>query len=458
MPFDPTLAAIRFGTGLSPRVAPPEWGGEIMERLRGPDRAAAAWPIATYDSILPQVTDYFATQHRSNHGTPQERAAADERLMVMRQQKRAATKADFRATLARMATTADGLRERLVLFWADHFTVVGKNNDNDWAPYVSSYVEDAIRPHVAGRFGDMLVAVATHPMMLHYLDQDRSMGPGSAAGRERGKGLNENLARELLELHTLGVGGPYGQNDVRELAELLTGLTLDRGVLEFRPRWVEPGPEAVLGRIYPERPGLEPVQAVLGDLAVHPTTAGHVARKLAVHFVADEPDPDLVAALREAFLDTGGDLAAVTEALVSHPAAWAPERRKVRQPVEFLGASLRALGVSGDWIAARGPKETDELFLTPMAEMGQPWQQAGGPNGWPEEAEAWVTPQGVAARIDWAMTRPERMLPELPDPRVFVETALGPNVSEAVATAAHAAERPDEGIGLVLASAEFQRR
>ncbi|HVG47146.1 MAG TPA: DUF1800 domain-containing protein [Rubellimicrobium sp.] len=458
MPFDPTLAAIRFGTGLSPRVAPPQGIAEIMERLRGPDQAAREWPIAAYGSILPQVTDYFTTQFASNHGTAAERAAADERLEGMRQQKRAATKADFRATLARMATSSDGLRERLALFWADHFTVVGKNNDNDWAPYVSSYVEDAIRPHVAGRFRDMLVAVTTHPMMLHYLDQDRSMGPESVAGRERGKGLNENLARELLELHTLGVGGPYGQDDVRELAKLLTGLTLDRGAMAFRPRWVEPGPKTVLGRVYPESEGLESVEAVLGDLAGHPITAEHIARKLAVHFVADEPDADLVSALRTAFLDTGGDLAAVTEALVSHPAAWTPERRKVRQPVEFLAASLRALGVSGAWIAGRARKETDDLFLEPMAEMGQPWQQAGGPNGWPEEAEAWVTPQGVAARINWAMTRPERLVAELPDPRVFVETALGPNVSEAVATAAHAAERPDEGIGLVLASAEFQRR
>lgn len=458
MPFEPTLAAIRFGTGLSPVVAAPEWDGELMDRLRGPDTAARDWPIATYGSILPQVTDYFATQYASNHGTPEERAVADERLDEMRQQKRAATKADFRSTLARMATSPDGLRERLVLFWADHFTVVGKNNDNDWAPYVSSYVEEAIRPHVAGRFRDMLVAVTTHPMMLHYLDQDRSMGPESQAGRQREKGLNENLARELLELHTLGVGGPYSQNDVRELAELLTGLTLDNGALLFRPRWAEPGPETVLGRVYPERPGLGPIEAVLGDLAVHATTAEHIARKLAVHFVADEPDPDLVAALRRTFVDTGGDLAAVTEALLSHPAAWAPERRKVRQPVEFLAASLRALGVGGDWIAGREPKETDELFLNPMAEMGQPWQQAGGPNGWPEEAEAWVTPQGVAARINWAMTRPERLLAQLPDPRVFVETALGPDVSEAVATAAYAAERPDEGIGLVLASAEFQRR
>jgi len=458
LPFDPTLAAIRFGTGLSPTVAPPEWDGEIMERLRGPDTAARAWPIATYGSILPQVTDYFATQFQSNHGTSAEMAAADERLDLMRQQKRAATKADFRATLARMATSPDGLRERLVLFWADHFTVVGKNNDNDWAPYVSSYVEDAIRPHVSGRFRDMLIAVTTHPMMLHYLDQDRSMGPESVAGQQRQKGLNENLARELMELHTLGVGGPYSQDDVRELAELLTGLTLDGGAMTFRPRWAEPGPETVLGRVYPERPGLAPIEAALNDLAVHATTAEHIARKLAVHFVADDPDPDLVAALRTTFMDSGGDLAAVTEALISHPAAWAPERRKVRQPVEFLAASLRALGVSGEWITGREPKETDELFMVPMAEMGQPWQQAGGPNGWPEEAEAWVTPQGVAARINWAMTRPERLVAELPDPRVFVETALGPDMSEAVATAAYAAERPDEGVGLVLASAEFQRR
>jgi uncharacterized protein (DUF1800 family) len=458
LPFDPILAAIRFGNGLSPLISPPDGVGPMMERLRGPDLAARDWAIPTYGSILPQVADYFALQRLSNGGTPAERAEADERLVGVRQAKREATKRDFRATLARMATSADGLRERLALFWADHFTVTGKGNDNDWAPYVSPFVEEAIRPHVAGRFAEMLRAVTLHPMMLRYLDQDRSVGPESRAGLRRERGLNENLAREVLELHTLGVGGPYGQGDVRELAELLTGLAIEDGAMAFRPNWTEPGPEMVLGQTYDEGEGLGPIEAALADLGRHEATAGHIARKLAAHFVADDPDPGLVEALRRVFLETGGDLGAMTEALLSHPAAWAPEKRKVRPPVEFLGASLRALGVAGGWIAAREPGETDELFLRPLAEMGQPWQQAGGPNGWPEEAEAWVTPQGVAARIDWAMTRPERLVEALPDPRAFVEAALGPGASDAVVMAAHAAERPSEGIGLILASAEFQRR
>ena len=226
----------------------------------------------------------------------------------------------------------------------------------------------------------------------------------------------------------------------------------------FRERWAEPGRERILGRSYAEEGGLRPIEAALRDLAEHPATARHIARKLAVHFVADEPEPGLVRALREAYAGSGGDLGVVMEALVAHPAAWRPEKRKVRPPVEFVAASLRALGVDGAWILGRDGPETDELFLVPLTEMGQPWQRAGGPNGWPEEAEAWITPQGLAARIDWAMSMPERMLAGLPDPRTFVGAALGPEVPQAVSVAAHAAERQDEGVGLVLASAEFQRR
>jgi hypothetical protein len=169
LPFDPILAAIRFGTGLSPRVAPPASAEAVIARLRGPDEAARDWPIRAYGSMLGEIAEYFELQRVSNSGTPAEKAEARERLVGVRQEKREATRADFRSTLARMATSPDGLRERLALFWADHFTVTGKNNDNDWEPYITPFVEEAIRPHVAGRFGDMVVAVTTHPMMLHYL-------------------------------------------------------------------------------------------------------------------------------------------------------------------------------------------------------------------------------------------------------------------------------------------------
>ncbi|EYD77615.1 hypothetical protein Rumeso_00781 [Rubellimicrobium mesophilum DSM 19309] len=459
MPFDPILAAIRFGTGLSPRVAPPGSARAMLERLRGPDEAAAAWPIPTYDSLRPRFEEFLATGRAVNEarkGGGEAPVEVQERLASLRREAHAERSAEFRATLARLACAEDGLRERLVLFWADHFTVRGKSGA--WDRYITPYVEEAIRPRVAGRFGDLLFAVTTHPMMLKYLDQDRSVGPGSRGGQARGRGLNENLARELMELHTLGVDAPYRQRDVRQLAELLTGLTVNGVSMAYRPAWAEPGRETVLGRTYSAEADLGTIRAALDDLALHPATAGHIARKLAVHFVADEPDPDLVEAMRRAYGETGGRIGAVVQAMLAHPAAWAPEKRKVRQPIEFLAASLRALGVEGAWLLGRDEGQTDELFQTPLAEMGQAWQQPPGPNGWPEEAEAWITPQGLAARIDWAMTVPERILAELPDPRAFVEAALGPDLPREVSVAAHAAERRDEGVGLVLASAEFQRR
>ena len=206
-------------------------------------------------------------------------------------------------TMLRWSETQSGFRERLALFWTDHFTTVGKSEPQRSA--VSIYVDAAIRPHLSGRFGDLLVAAVTHPMMLTYLDQRVSVGPQSAFARRKGtsRGLNENLAREVLELHTLGVDGPYTQADVRQLAELFTGLTIDRsGAMAFRPGWAEPGEELVLGRRYGGNPArLEAVEQALHDLAVHPATADHVARKLAVHFVSDAPDPGLVAHMAARF-------------------------------------------------------------------------------------------------------------------------------------------------------------
>jgi uncharacterized protein (DUF1800 family) len=187
----------------------------------------------------------------------------------------------------------------------------------------------------------MLMAVATHPAMLLYLDQAQSVGPNSARGARRDRGLNENYARELMELHTLGVGAVYSQDDVRQLAELLTGLAVDPVAgFVFDARRVEPGPERVLGRDY-AGDGIEAIRAVLADLAARPETARHLAHKLAVHFVADDPDPGLVTAMEAAFRDSGGDLVAVTAALLAHPAAWAEAAAKARQPFDFVVAALR---------------------------------------------------------------------------------------------------------------------
>lgn len=471
--FDPVTAATRFGTGLSPLGDPPASASEMIAALTGPDLVAAALPIPPYAQAFPAPADFQDVNRRRNEarksGDADALARLDEDYRALLQAMRDAQRAVQLATLARGVAARDGLRERLTRFWADHFTVRATGVAGH---LVAPFVEEAIRPHVAGRFADMLIAVTTHPMMLLYLDQVQSRGPNSpaainAARRGTSAGLNENLARELLELHTLGVDGPYSQGDVRELAELLTGLThRPQDGFFFEPRFAEPGSETVLGVTYGEASSLETVLQALRDLAAHPGTTRYVGRKLAVHFVSSEPDPDLVATLAATFEATGGDLGAVTAALLEHPASWVPARDqpgglaagKVKPPFDFVQSALRALGVAPDRILALDLREAGRLVLRPLAAMGQAWEAAPGPDGWPEAAAQWVTPHGMAARIDWAMRVPERLAAPLPDPRDLVRAALGPEAPAEVVFAAGAAETRAEGVGVVLASAAFQRR
>lgn len=458
MSFDPVIAATRFGTGLSPRIAPPASAEAMLAALAGPDRAARAYPIPGLATAEPTVAAFRDLNRGRRSDDPAQAAAAETAMAAARVRARDLRLATFGASLARGVTAEDGLRERLVRFWADHFTLRSRNGFTHHL--VAPYVEDAIRPHVAGRFASMLRAAITHPMMLSYLDQSGSMGPNSPAAQRRDRGLNENLARELLELHTVGVDGPYDQADVRELAELLTGLIWDvdgGGGTVYRPGQAEPGAETVLDRTYPAEAALSTVHAALDDLAVHPATARHLAAKLARHFVADDPPADLAAALEARFLDTGGDLMAVTQTLLTHPAAWQAERRKVLPPFDFLTAALRALDVAPGVIATGALRESRRLFQNPLATMGQGWEAPPGPDGWPELASDWITPQFMAARIDWAMRMPEHLLADLPDPRALAATALG-HVPDDVAFAAAAAEDRRTGVGVVLASAMFQRR
>jgi uncharacterized protein (DUF1800 family) len=439
--MDAERLARRFGYGL-PVGDPAVFASDRL--LIGPDRALDTWPGVTVADALPVYQAFLSARKGKDEAA--RRAAL--------QQADALAVHAAKAQLARAVAAIDPLRERLVAFWADHFTTVPRNRIERVLPL--AMIDEAIRPHVAGRFADMLRAVITHPAMLVYLDQAGSVGPGSRAAKGGKRGLNENLARELLELHTLGVGAPYTQGDVRELAELLTGLGADpREGFTFKPRQAEPGAETVLGQTFAGE-GLEPVLQALDHLAGRPETARHLAGKLAAHFVADTPDAGLVEDLAAVFADTGGDLRAVALALVSHPQP--PEAGKVRQPHDFLVAALRALGIGPEAVMGAPPRLLKSLVLTPLEAMGQPYLQAPGPDGWPEAAADWITPQGLAARIDWALRAPEQLVRPLPDPRRFVETALGRGASDRLVWAVSAAESARDGVGLVLASPEFNRR
>ncbi|WP_245820387.1 DUF1800 domain-containing protein [Flavimaricola marinus] len=441
--------------GLSTHAMPPESVERILQGLAGPDEMASAYPIPKYADVSPSFHELRDLRRQMDDSE-----AASEAYLDGRRQMNQLRQVNFAHTLARGAQTTDGFRERLTRFWADHFTVVSKNG---LMPHlVTPYVEEAIRPNLSGSFATLLFAAVTHPMMVVYLDQARSVGPNSIAGQNNGRGLNENLAREILELHTLGVGGPYSQTDVRELAEALTGLswTSTEGRV-YRPRFAEPGSETLLGTTLSPDADIDTIAQALTVIAEHPATARHIATKLAVHFVSDAPDPDLVAAMEAAYLATSGRLLAVYEAMLKHPAAWAvtgPNDRpmaKVMRSYDFIQSSLRALGVSVDQLPLGVVSRT---LRVPLRVMGQDWERPNGPNGWPEEAEAWITPQGMAGRITWAMQVPSELVRVLPDPRDFVKTALGATIPDEVSFAARAAEDRAVGIGLILSSAAFQRR
>lgn len=461
MRFAPHLAEIRFGCGLSPEVAAPASVDDMLARLTGPDTAAARFPVADFATFRQHMiaSEAVRKEIRRTRGTPEFEIARKARNDVQR-----AAREDqsfwHQQRFFRRVWTPDGFRERLVWFWADHFTAVGKGGTMRRG--ASPYVEDAIRPNITGTFADLLIAAVTNPMMLQYLDQHLSAGPNSPhALRRQGKtGLNENLAREVLELHTLGVGAPYTQGDVRELAELFTGLYFDaQNGFKFQKNLAEPGADTVLGRSYGgAKPDVSDVYAVLRDLAAHPATAAHVARKLAVHFLSDTPDPGYVSALEKRFRDTGGNLLAVYEVLLTHPAAWEPALQNVKQPWEFMTSAARALAVRPARFANFEEKERRFMLHEPLVRMGQRWENAPGPDGWDEDDAAWIDPQGLAARIGWAMRMPVRLRPDLPDPREFVHVALGPLATGAVVFAAEAAENRREGVGLILTSPAFQRK
>src|SRR5262245_51330964 len=341
-----------------------------------------------------------------------------------------------------------GFVERLVWFWSNHFCV-----NADSTVMAGAYEREAIRPHVLGRFVDMLLAAESHPAMLVYLDNAQSTGPNSVAGIMRNRGLNENLAREILELHTLGVRTVYTQEDVTSFAKVITGWTLvttetnphHGGEFLYHPRMHEPGAQTVLGKSYRDT-GQEQGRAVLTDLARHPATAKHIATKLARHFIADEPPPALVERLTQRFTETEGDLWEVAKALVAAPESWASERAKIKRPSEWYVAMRRAAGFSG---GAPGP------MLQGTNRLGEPLWRPPAPKGFSDHNDAWF--DGLAHRLDSANAFAQNTAERL-DPDAVMETALGPLASPTTRQAVARAESKAQALTFVLMAPEFQRR
>jgi uncharacterized protein (DUF1800 family) len=340
-----------------------------------------------------------------------------------------------------------GFVDRLVWFWSNHFCV-----NLDTTVMAGAYEREAIRPHVLGNFTDLLLAAESHPAMLVYLDNASSMGPNSVAGINRTRGLNENLAREILELHTLGPRTVYGQEDVTNFAKAITGWTIlatesnpdHGGEFLYHPRLHEPGPQTVVGKDYRDT-GLEQGRAILRDLARHSATARHIATKLAVHFIADDPPPAVIEMLTRRFIDTEGDLWQVSKALVMAPESWTTEQLKFKRPGEWNIAVIRAAGLAGD----------PRLLAQAAARLGEPLWRPPAPKGFSDDNGAWL--DGLAHRLDTANAFAQRSADRI-DPQAMLEAGLGPLATAETRKAVARAENRAQALTLIQMAPEFLRR
>lgn len=444
------IAANRFGLGARPaevEAIARDPRGWLLDQITAP--YVRPTQLGGLQDAATHTRDFLAARQARGDG-----GAAEFLQRRLRQETLAA---EIGARVQVAIQTPTPFRERLVQFWSNHLTVSVQRPVV--APIAGTYERDAIRPHVVGRYADLLIAATRHQAMLFYLDNIGSVGPRSRAGLFTGRGLNENHAREILELHTVSVNGGYDQADVRELAKILTGWTIvtpqrarrERlpdvaiGTFGFAPDAHEPGPKTLLGRRFAGDGESEGI-AALTFLAEHPATARHVATKLARHFVADDPPPEAVARLEAVYLDTRGDLAKVSAALVDLPAIWDRPGAKVRSPSDLVIAAFRALDIS---------IPPDRLPGT-MRAMGQPVFGAPSPAGWPDRARDWVGPEAILRRAEWAVAVSRRVRPAWA-PETIAGYAIGA-VAPASTHRAIADTEPAEGLALLLASAEFQRR
>jgi uncharacterized protein (DUF1800 family) len=363
---------------------------------------------------------------------------------------------DFRAAAAKRtldaANSPTPFRERLVQFWSNHFTVSIQRPVV--IPVAIGFENEAIRPNVLGNFRALLSAVATHPAMLLYLDNAQSVGPNSTGGKLRDRGLNENLAREMLELHTVGVDGGYTQTDVTEFAKILTGWSIARdgepnpGAFRYRPVIHEPGNKTLMGRTYKED-GVEEGLLALNDLTARPETARHIATKLVRHFVADDPPPAAIDLLAGTFQKTNGDLRAVSLALVDLPQIWSDPLTKIKTPNDLVLSACRTFGIAD---AATG-----EGILMGLKQMGQVPFDAASPAGWPDTADGWISPEAMMTRIEWAMAAGQK-LDGHADAREIAKGSIQPVAADSTMFHINNAPSPAEALALLIASPEFQRR
>ncbi|MBS0421581.1 MAG: DUF1800 domain-containing protein [Proteobacteria bacterium] len=471
--LSPAIAANRFGLGARPGelaqigTQPRDW---LIAQLAGSAPLLSGPELHSSTETLARGLEVRRELRAAKRAAAEATTDSDEKANAVA----AVTKigqvyrpiyiAEATARLHQGVTTDRPFVERLTYFWTNHFAVsIDKNLVLGLA---GSLEREAIRPNVLGQYSDMLLAVERHPAMLLYLDNHLSVGPHSqAAGRlERRRGgqrrfdINENLARETLELHTLGVGGGYSQADVTTFAEVITGWSIGGegsgrfargtpGEFVFRPEIHEPGAKVVLGKRYADT-GYEQGVAVLKDLAQKPATAHFIATKLVRHFVADDPPPRAVERVANAFLSSNGHLPTVYRALVETPEAWSQSLAKYKTPNDFIVSTLRGLQLTAD----RG-----RASLAAFEVMGQRTYSPGSPAGWPDRSADWDGASALIKRIEWADAVGQRVGSRL-DAKELAPQLLGDNLTAVTRTAVARAASGAQAITLMLAAPEFMRR
>ena len=433
----------RFGLGARPgetlATDPHAW---LAGQLDGPDPGLASPAFATLpnaaDALTAHRADLIARKHILAQGLKLKGHFKPRALAMLHQ--------DAQAQLDFALTTQAPFRERLVWFWANHFTVSTRQGGTQ--PLVGPFLREAIRPHVTGSFTDMVLAVERHPAMLLYLGNAFSAGPNSRLGQRTHRGLNENLGRECMELHTVSLRAGYHQADVTNMAKLLTGWSINphhqpTGFM-FRPFMHEPGPQTVMGHTFPagEAGGI----AALRFLSTYPTTWTALATKLTRHFIADQPPQAAITRIATILAKTGGDLRAASLALIDLPQAQTP-LTKIKTPFEYLISGLRAGGLTSLPVQA---------YLGALNRLGQPLWRAPLPNGWSDLGADWSGSDAVMGRIDFGYTLAARL--QNTDPLALATAALGPLLRPATLTALRQAGSKREAISLLFAAPEFQRR
>ena len=455
-PLQAAIAAHRFGLGEanleSIQPDPQRW---LLDQIGAADAPRGEGLLNTRAALAHVAAEKEKRQLAKNPpaGTTAEQVLAGHYREV--------SIADARSRFITAAMTRRPFAERLQLFWANHFTVsLAKGSARG---LVGAFERDAIRPHIAGSFEALLVASTTHPAMLRYLDNTLSAGPNSrivarAARRAarndespRITGLNENLAREVLELHTLGVQGGYTQTDVTSFARVLTGWRVGLQSTDpddrFDSNWHEPGRKTVLGKSYAE--GRDALGQVLHDLARHPSTAHFIATKLTRHFVSDVPPPAMVDRLAAVYLKSDGQLPDVYRELIKSPEAWDAQAAKLKTPEEFVLSAVRVLD-NAERLMSRGDGQA-------LLALGQRIHAAPSPAGWSDRAEDWLGPDAVWKRVEWATRVADRVGATI-DARGVASRSLGPLLSETTQRQIERAADGPQALALLLMAPEFQRR